>query len=75
MSTRAFRVDRWRSFGARSAPAGNLLVVTCLDGRGAAAADGDRVALERGRSFVVPATTRTVGLEGDGLDLLVASTG
>jgi mannose-6-phosphate isomerase len=73
VSTRGFDVERWRCRGLQRAEAGRLLLATCVDGHGAIAAGGESVALERGRSCVIPAATRSVDLEGEGLDLLVAS--
>lgn len=73
VSTRVFGVERWRCHGRQRAEAGRLLLATCVEGRGAIAAGGGSVALERGRSCVIPAATKSVELEGEGLDLLVAS--
>ena len=73
VATGAFELERWRASGTRRAEAGTLLLVTCAGGRGALAAGSERVALERGRTCVIPAGTSSVDLEGEGLDLLVAS--
>ena len=59
--------------GSAHARRPELLLVTCIDGRGTLLAGGDAVALERGQSCVVPAATPAVAIDGDGLDLLVAS--
>jgi mannose-6-phosphate isomerase len=73
VSTRAFGVERWRCRGRQRAEAGELLLATCAGGIGALSAGGDRVDLDRGRSCVIPAATRSVDLEGEDLVLLVAS--
>ena len=58
--------------GREEIPAGRLLLVTCVDGRGRLSAGEDQTELARGKSCVVPAATKSVGVEGRDLDLLVA---
>jgi mannose-6-phosphate isomerase len=73
LETRPFAVERWRVGGRARADAGSLLLVTCAAGRGAIEAGGETVALDPGQSCVVPASTAEVSIEGEGLELLVAT--
>jgi mannose-6-phosphate isomerase len=72
VETRAFALDRWNADGREEVPAGRLLLVTCVGGRGALSAGPDRVELAPGRTCAIPAATRSVLVEGRGLELLAS---
>jgi mannose-6-phosphate isomerase len=72
VSTRPFRLERWRGSGSSRVPVTALLAVTCVAGGAALAAGAEGVTLGRGASCVVTAGAREIAVEGRSADLLVA---
>jgi mannose-6-phosphate isomerase len=68
-----FVVERWSVTGSGRYPVSDVLLCTCVDGRGTVSARDDRAALTRGSSCVVPAAAGEVAIEGEGFELLVAT--
>jgi mannose-6-phosphate isomerase len=73
IASRPFAIERWNVTGHHRMPTADLLLVTCVDGRGTLVVGDDAIPLDRGQSCVVPAMTPEVAIDGSGLDLLVAA--